>query len=152
MRLKGAYIVKYVRHEEDENGNVTAVYCTYDPLTKSGESERKVKGTLHFVSAAEAVKAEFRLYEPLLLDYEEDVSAEDGDEEKDAKKDFISRLNPNSIVIKHGYVEHALANAKESDRFQFMRVGYFCADPDHTVTAPVFNRAVDLKDSFKPGK
>lgn len=152
VRLKGAYIVKYVRHEEDENGNVTAVYCTYDPSTKSGESERKVKGTLHFVSAAEAIKAEFRLYEPLLLDYEEDVSAEDGDEEKDAKKDFISRLNPNSIVIKHGYVERALANAKESDRFQFMRVGYFCADPDHTVTAPVFNRAVDLKDSFKPGK
>ncbi len=152
VRLKGAYIVQYTRHEEDENGLVTAVYCTYDPATKSGESERKVKGTLHFVSAAEAVEAEFRLYEPLLLDYEEDA-ADDGDEEKEnTKKDFISRLNPDSIVIKRGYAERALQNAKPGDRFQFMRVGYFCTDLDHTPAAPVFNRAVDLKDSFKPGK
>ena len=138
MRLKGAYIVKCERWETDENGLVTTVYCTYDPATKSGECERKVKGTLHWLNAADAVPAEFRLYEPLM----EDAGEED-------ERDFIERLNPNSISVKRGFVEPALAGAEPGERFQFMRVGYFCADLDHKPEAPVFNRAVGLKDSFK---
>ncbi|MCI6966770.1 glutamine--tRNA ligase/YqeY domain fusion protein [bacterium] len=138
VRLKGAYIVKCERWETDENGLVTTVYCTYDPATKSGECERKVKGTLHWLNAADAVPAEFRLYEPLM----EDAGEED-------ERDFIERLNPNSISVKRGFVEPALAGAEPGERFQFMRVGYFCTDLDHKPEAPVFNRAVGLKDSFK---
>ena len=139
VRLKGAYIVKCTRFETDSDGRVTTVYCTYDPETKSGTCERKVKGTLHWLNAADAVPAEFRLYEPLLTD---------AGEEDDAR-DFIERLNPASLTVQRGFVEPALAAAKPGDRFQFMRVGYFCADLDHTAAAPVFNRAVSLKDSFK---
>ena len=139
VRLKGAYIVKCTRFETDSDGRVTTVYCTYDPETKSGTCERKVKGTLHWLNAADAVPAEFRLYEPLLTD---------AGEEDDAR-DFIERLNPASLTVQRGFVEPALAVAKPGDRFQFMRVGYFCADLDHTAAAPVFNRAVSLKDSFK---
>ena len=138
VRLKSAYIVKCTRWETDENGNVTTVYCTYDPATRSGECERKVKGTLHWVNAADAVEAEMRLYEPLM----EDAGEEDA-------RDFIERLNPDSLKVIRGFVEPALAQAKPGDRFQFMRVGYFCADLDHKGDAPVFNRAVGLKDSFK---
>ena len=140
VRMKGAYIVKCERYETDENGNVTTVYCTYDPAPKSGECERKVKGTLHWLNAADAVAAEFRLYEPLILD------AADDDE-----RDFIERLNPDSLQVKMGFVEPALAKAEKGSRFQFMRVGYFCADLDHTEEKPVYNRAVGLKDSFKIG-
>ena len=139
VRLKGAYIVKCTRFETDAAGRVATVYCTYDPETKSGTCERKVKGTLHWLNAADAVPAEFRLYEPLLTD---------AGEEDDAR-DFIERLNPASLTVLRGFVEPALAAAKPGDRFQFMRVGYFCADLDHTAAAPVFNRAVSLKDSFK---
>ena len=138
VRMKGAYIVKCERYETDENGNVTTVFCTYDPATKSGECERKVKGTLHWLNAADAVAAEFRLYEPLILD------AADNDE-----RDFIERLNPDSLQVKMGFVEPALAKAEKGSRFQFMRVGYFCADLDHTEEKPVYNRAVGLKDSYK---
>jgi glutaminyl-tRNA synthetase len=138
VRLKGAYIVTCTRYETDEAGNVTTVYCTYDPETKSGECERKVKGTLHWLSAADAVPAEFRLYEPLLEDAGEDD-----------ERDFIERLNPDSLQVLHGYVEPALAGVKPGDRFQFIRTGYFCADLDHTKEKPVYNRAVGLKDSFK---
>ena len=139
VRLKGAYIVKCTRFETDSDGRVTTVYCTYDPETKSGTCERKVKGTLHWLNAADAVPAEFRLYEPLLTDAEEEDDA----------RDFIERLNPASLTVQRGFVEPALAAAKPGDRFQFMRVGYFCADLDHTAAASVFNRAVSLKDSFK---
>ncbi len=138
VRLKGAYIVRCVGYDTDAEGNVTCVHVTYDPETKSGLCERKVKGTLHWVSAERAVKAEFRLYEPLLLD------AEAGDE-----RDFIDRLNADSLVVKQGFAEPALAGAAVGDRFQFLRVGYFCADPDSAAGAPVFNRVVGLKDSYK---
>ncbi|MBE5784923.1 MAG: glutamine--tRNA ligase/YqeY domain fusion protein [Clostridiales bacterium] len=138
VRMKGAYIVKCERWETDENGNVTTVYCTYDPATRSGECERKVKGTLHWLNAADAVSAEFRLYEPLIFDAEADDD-----------RDFIERLNPDSLQVKHGFVEPALAGTEKGSRFQFMRVGYFCADLDHTEEKPVYNRAVGLKDSFK---
>lgn len=138
VRLKGAYIVRCVGYHTDAEGNVTCVHVTYDPETKSGLCERKVKGTLHWVSAERAVKAEFRLYEPLLLE------AEAGDE-----RDFIDRLNADSLVVKQGFAEPALAGAAVGDRFQFLRVGYFCADPDSAAGAPVFNRVVGLKDSYK---
>ena len=112
VRLKGAYIVRCVGYDTDAEGNVTCVHVTYDPETKSGLCERKVKGTLHWVSAERAVKAEFRLYEPLLLE------AEAGDE-----RDFIDRLNADSLVVKQGFAEPALAGAAVGDRFQFLRVG-----------------------------
>lgn len=139
VRLKGAYIVKCARYETDEAGNVTTVYCTYDPETRSGENQRKVKGTLHWLPAKGAAPAEFRLYEDLLLP----------ESEKTADLDFTGRLNPASIRKQRGFVEPALAACPAGSRYQFMRVGYFCADPDHTAAAPVFNRIVGLKDSFK---
>jgi len=141
VRLKGAYIVKCVSWETDENGEVTCVHCTYDPETKSGECERKVKGTLHWLNAADAVKAEFRHYDVLMRD------AAEGEE----VEDFTELLNPNSLEIKEGFVEPALADAKPGDKFQFIRMGYYCADPDGTKEHPVFNRVVGLKDSFKIG-
>ncbi|MDO4852164.1 MAG: glutamine--tRNA ligase/YqeY domain fusion protein [Clostridia bacterium] len=141
VRLKGAYIVKCVSWETDENGEVTCVHCTYDPETKSGECERKVKGTLHWLNAADAVKAEFRHYDVLMRD------AAEGEE----VEDFTELLNPNSLEIKEGFVEPGLADAKPGDKFQFIRMGYYCADPDGTKEHPVFNRVVGLKDSFKIG-
>ena len=141
MRLKGAYIVKCTRYETDESGNVTAVYCTYDPESHSGEGQRKVKGTLHWLPAQAAVPAAFRLYEELLLPETPET----------AGLEFTERLNPSSVVEKHGFVEPALAACEPGSRYQFMRVGYFCADLDHRPEAPVFNRIVGLKDSFKVG-
>ena len=139
VRLKGAYIIKCSRYETDAAGNVTAVYCTYDPDSHSGAQQRKVKGTLHWLPAQAAVAAEFRLYEDLLLP----ASAET------AELEFTERLNPASIRKLNGFVEPALADCPVGSRYQFMRVGYFCADLDHTAAAPVFNRIVGLKDSFK---
>ena len=138
VRLKGAYIVRYASHECDEAGRVTCVHVTYDPETRSGQCERKVKGTLHWVPAREAVAAEFRLYEPLLFDAE----ADDG-------RDFTERLNPASLTVRHGFAEPALAGTQPGDRFQFLRVGYFCTDPDSAPGAPVFNRVVGLKDGYR---
>ena len=139
VRLKGAYIVKCTRYETDEAGNVTTVYCTYDPESHSGEGQRKVKGTLHWLSKEDAVPAEFRLYEDLLLP----------ETPENAQLDFTQRLNTDSMVRKQGFVEPALAACAPGCRYQFMRVGYFCSDLDHTPAAPVFNRIVGLKDSFK---
>lgn len=139
VRLKGAYIVKCTGWEAKDDGTVTKIHCTYDPETRSGECERKVKGTLHWADAADAVAAEFRLYEPLLSD----------PTEEDADRDFVERLNPQSLIVKNGFVEPAAAKAKAGDKFQFMRVGYFSADLEHTEEKPVFNRVVGLKDSFK---
>ncbi len=138
VRLKGAYIIKCERYELDANGDVTTVYCTYDPESKSGECTRKVKGTLHWVSEADAVEAEVRLYEPLMLSDIVD------------KEDFVNQLNPNSLTVKKSIVEKGLANEKPGDKSQFMRVGYFAADLSHTREKPVFNRVVGLKDSYKP--
>lgn len=138
VRLKGAYIIRCENFDTDKDGNVTTVYCTYDPATKSGESSRKVKGTIHWLSTQGAVPCEFRLYEPLMLDAAEDD-----------ERDFTERLNPDSLKVMHGFIEPALAKSAVGERFQFMRIGYFCADKDHTSAAPVFNRIVSLKDSFK---
>lgn len=138
VRLKGAYIVKCISARKDENGVVTEIHCTYDPATRSGECERKVKGTLHWLCAEDAVPAEFRLYESLMAP----------DANPDAE-DFIENINKNSLETKHGFVEPMLAECKAGERYQFMRIGYFAADADHTPQKPVFNRTVVLKDSFK---
>lgn len=138
VRLKGAYIVKCISARKDENGVVTEIHCTYDPATRSGECERKVKGTLHWLCAEDAVPAEFRLYESLMAP----------DANPDAE-DFIENINKNSLETKHGFVEPMLAECKAGERYQFMRIGYFASDADHTPQKPVFNRTVGLKDSFK---
>ena len=142
VRLKNAYFVTCTDFVKDENGNVVEVHCTYDPATKSGSgfAERKVKGTIHWVDASQAVKAEVRLYENII------------DEEKGKlNEDGTLNLNPNSLVVmKECYVEPALKDAKPLDRFQFLRHGYFCVDlKDSTEESLVFNRIVSLKSSYK---
>ena len=156
VRLKGAYIVRCDGCEKDAEGNVTAVLCTVDFDTASGTAgaDRKIKGkTLHWVSAADAIPFEARLYEPLLADEEaveaEDETAEEGEENAaPAKKDFISRLNPNSKTVLRGYAEPLVKDAAVGATFQFLRTGYFCKDPDSTDALPVFNRTVGLRDTF----
>ena len=141
VRLMNAYFVKCVSYETDDAGKVTTVHCTYDPETKNGEcSTRKVKGTIHWVSAAHAVKAEVRLYENL-IDEEKGVYNADGS----------LNLNPNSrTILKECYIEDNIKGAKAYDSFQFVRQGYFCVDAkDSTDDALVFNRIVSLKSSFK---
>ena len=141
VRLMNAYFVKCTGCVKDENGNVIEVHGTYDPETKGGNSNdgRKVKGTIHFVSAKEAVKAEVRIYENI-IDEEKGVYNEDGS----------LNLNPNSLnVLKGCFLEPEFAKAKAYDRFQFVRQGFFCVDAkDSTPDALVFNRIVSLKSSF----
>jgi len=141
VRLMNAYFVTCTGFEKDENGKVTVVHCTYDPETKCGTgfTGRKVKGTIHWVPAKEAVKAEVRLYENI-IDEEKGVYNEDGS----------LNLNPNSLtVLKECYVEPALKDAKPYDSFQFVRQGYFCVDAkDSKEGEPVFNRIVSLKSSY----
>ncbi|MDD3078606.1 MAG: glutamine--tRNA ligase/YqeY domain fusion protein [Paludibacter sp.] len=141
VRLKSAYIVKCTGCAKDADGNVTEVYCEYDSQTKSGmpESNRKVKGTLHWVSAAHALKAEVRLYDRLFS--VENPSADD--------RDFRDLLNPDSLkVLTECYVEPSLASAKALEHFQFQRIGYFTVDPDTKEGKLIFNRTVSLKDSW----
>lgn len=147
VRLKGAYYVKYASHEEDENGNITAVHCTYDPESRGGETPdgRKVKGTLHWVSADNCVKAEVRLYDRLFN--VENPSDEEG------VSSFADNLNPESLtVLTDCVIDASLKNVNVGDTFQFMRQGYFCVDKDTTADKIVFNRTVALKDSFAKKK
>ncbi len=141
VRLMSAYFVKCVSYEKDADGNVTVVHCTYDPASKGGNSPdgRKVKGTIHWVSATEAVKAEVRLYENI-IDEEKGVYNEDGS----------LNLNPNSLtVLKECYIEPSVKDAKAYDSFQFVRQGFFCVDcKDSKPGALVFNRIVSLKSSY----
>ena len=141
VRLMGAYFVTCTGVEKDENGNVTVIHCTYDPETKSGSgfTGRKVKGTIHWVSAPTAGKVECRLYENIV------------DEEKGKlNADGTLNLNPNSKTITTAYVEPKLMEAKAYDSFQFMRNGYYCVDcKDSKEGQPVYNRIVSLKSSFK---
>ncbi len=141
VRLMSAYFVKCVSYEKDADGNVTVVHCTYDPASKGGNSPdgRKVKGTIHWVSAKEAVKAEVRLYENI-IDEEKGVYNEDGS----------LNLNPNSLtVLKECYIEPSVKDAKAYDSFQFVRQGFFCVDcKDTRPGALVFNRIVSLKSSY----
>ena len=143
VRLKGAYIVKCESVEKDAEGNITTIHCTYDVDTRSGTgsaSNRKVKGTLHWVSAPDAIEAEVRLYDRLFKD-------PDPDGHKDI--DFKEFLNENSLKVLTGCkLEPSLKEAKEGDRFQFQRLGYFCVDKDSKPGALVFNRTVGLKDTW----
>lgn len=165
VRLKGAYIVKCEGCDKDENGNVIAVHCTVDLDSASGTegANRKIKGkVLHWVAAADCVPFEARLYEPLLsADEDLEAAAEEPAEavETEAaeeaavpasamKKDFISKLNPNSLTVLKGYAEPIVRDCEPGTTFQFLRLAYFCKDPDSTVELPVFNRTVELKAAF----
>jgi glutaminyl-tRNA synthetase len=166
VRLKHAYFIKCEEVVKDNAGNVIELRCTYDPETKSGSgfTGRKVKGTIHWVEATRAVPAEFRLYEPLIYD-------EDGDTDADAEaapagsleaegerlagaagadKSFLNRINPNSLVAAHGFVEPDMKDVAAHSKFQFFRHGYFNVDPKTSAPGrPVFNRIVSLKSSFE---
>ena len=147
VRLKGAYFVTCKSVEKDADGKVKVIHCVYDPPSKGGESPdgRKVKGTIHWVSAAHAVDAEVRLIDNLFT-LEDPAQVPEGE-------DWHDYLNPNSMVVKQAKVEPALADAKLEDRFQFMRQGYFCLDSEDSKPGHlVFNRTVGLKDSFNPTK
>ncbi|CAM4105248.1 glutamine--tRNA ligase/YqeY domain fusion protein [Zobellia nedashkovskayae] len=143
VRLKSGYIIKAESCTKDTDGNITEIQCTYDPKSKSGsgteESLRKVKGTLHWVSVAHALKAEVRLYDRLFTD-------ESPDTHKD--KDFMEFINPDSLKVITGFLEPSLSQAKSGDRFQFQRLGYFCVDPDSTNDKLVFNKTVGLRDTW----
>ena len=146
VRLKGAYIVRCDDCVKDAEGNVTEVRCTVDLDSFSGSAgaDRKIKGkTLHWVPADDCIPFEARLYDQLLAeDLEED--AEDAPD----KKDFIARLNPDSLETRQGFCERFLADCEPGASFQFLRTGYFCKDPDSTPEHPVFNRTVGLRDTF----
>ncbi len=141
VRLKSAYIIKCEDFKKDENGNVVEVYCTYDEATRSGgpEANRKVKGTLHWVSASHAIEAKVRLYDRLF---------NDPDPAGHKDKTPIDFLNPDSLKVITGYVEPSLKEAKPLDQFQFQRLGYFNVDPDSTPEKLVFNRTVTLRDNW----
>ncbi|WIV10646.1 glutamine--tRNA ligase/YqeY domain fusion protein [Proteiniborus sp. MB09-C3] len=141
VRLKNAYFIKCNEVIKDEEGNVVELRCTYDPETKSGTgfTGRKVKGTIHWVEAGNAIPAEVRLYEPLILD-----------DEQEEGETFLNNINPNSLEILEGFVEPNMKDAKPQDKFQFFRHGYFNVDTKHTTEEKiVFNRIVSLKSSFK---
>ena len=146
VRLMNAYFVTCTGFEKDEDGKVTTVHCTYDPATKSGSGfeGRKVKGTIHWVACDTAVKAQVRLYENII------------DEEKGVynEEDGSLNLNPNSLTVRDAWIEPSLKDAKPYESFQFVRQGYFCVDyKDSKPGAPVFNRIVSLKSSFRlPGQ
>ena len=143
VRLKNGYIIKAESCTKDPNGNITEVQCTYDPLSKSGsgteESLRKVKGTLHWVSQKHALTAKVRLYDRLFTDPTPDAHKE---------KDFMDFINPNSLEEITAYVEPSLASAKEGDRFQFQRMGYFVVDQDSSSDQLVFNKTTGLRDTW----
>jgi glutaminyl-tRNA synthetase len=144
VRLKHAYFIVCQEVVKDENGEVVELRCTYDPKTKSGSgfTERKVKGTIHWVEASQAVPADFRLYEPLITD-----------EAKDSDKSFLECINPNSMQAESGFVEPNMKDAAGGDKFQFFRHGYFSVDPKDSKDGKLaFNRIVSLKSSFDPSK
>lgn len=143
VRLYGAYLVTCTNAVKDEAGNIVEIHCTYDPETKGGNAPdgRKVKGTIHWLSAQHAVSAEIRLYDRLF-------NKEDPDDAPEGQ-DFTANINPNSLEIVEGaWLEPSLADAEIGDRFQFMRQGYFSKDPDSTPDKPVFNRTITLRDTW----
>lgn len=144
VRLKGAYIIRCEEVIKNDAGYITELRCVYIPESRSGSdtSGLKVQGTIHWVSVAHAIEAEVRLYDRLLTT--EDPSAED--------RDFKEFINPNSLEVVRAYVEPTLQSAKTGDRFQFIRKGYFCIDPDSTENRLVFNRTVTLKDTWAKEK
>ena len=153
VRLKNAYIVKCTGCEKDESGKVTTVYAEYDPETKTGMpgSNRKVKGTIHWVSCDHCLKAEVRLYDRLWMveNPRDEMAAIRKEQNCDALEAMKQMINPNSLtVLTECYVEKYLADAKPLDYLQFQRIGYFNVDKDSTPEHLVFNRTVTLKDSW----
>jgi len=142
VRLKSAFIIKCEKVVKDNNGHIIELHCTYDRDTRSGRvlSNRKVKSTIHWVSAKHALKAEIRLYDRL-FNKEDPNEVEEG-------RDFISNLNPYSLEVLNGYVEPSLKGSLPPGKFQFQRLGYFCVDPDSTEERLVFNRTVTLRDTW----
>jgi len=142
VRLRYAYFVTCTNVVKDTNGEITEIHCTYDPESKGGKSPdgRKVKGTLHWVEANNAVEAEIRLYDRLF--------SKENPEDVEEGADFISNLNKESLVVTKGYIEPFVKDAKILDKFQFERLGYFCVDNDTTADKLVFNRTVPLRDSW----
>jgi glutaminyl-tRNA synthetase len=141
VRLRNAYLVTCTSVVKDASGGIVEVRCTYDPATRGGDAPdgRKVKATLHWVSAAHAVDGEVRLYDRL-FNVEDPGTGE---------IDFLTQINPQSLeVVKQAKLEPSLAAAARGARYQFERLGYFCVDPDSSADAPVFNRTVTLKDSW----
>lgn len=148
VRLKGAYIIQANAVVKDEQGNITEIHCTYDPLSKSGsgtpESQRKVKGTLHWVSASHHIEADINMYDRLFA-----VENPEADKEKS----FLEFLNPDALqVIKNAKLELALKDAQPGERYQFQRIGYFCVDKDSTSEQLLFNRTVPLRDTWSKQK
>ena len=145
VRLKSAYVIKCTGCDKDENGNVIAVHAEYDTESRGGNTAdgRRIKATIHWVDTKTAIDAEIRLYDQLFTIDEPDL----------ADVNYLDYVNPNSLeIIKNAKVEASLKDAKKNDRYQFLRIGYFCADnKDSTPEHLVFNRAVSLKDSYKPG-
>jgi len=143
VRLKNAYIIKGESVVKDENGNITEIHATYDVDSKSGSgteaSQRKVKGTIHWVSIPHAKEAEVRIYDRLFTNESPD---------KDKEVDFKEFINPNSLKVITGFVEPSLVTSKELDHFQFQRLGYFCVDRDSTAERLVFNKTVGLRDTW----
>jgi len=143
VRLKNAYIIKGESVVKDADGTITEIHCTYDEESRSGSgteaSQRKVKGTLHWVSIKHAIKAEVRLYDRLFM-----VESPDTDKEKD----FMEFVNPNSLEITNGYVEPSLKDAQIEVVFQFQRLGYFAVDKDSSPEKLIFNKTVGLRDSW----
>lgn len=143
VRLKNGYIIKAESCTKNDTGDVVEVQCTYDPKSRSGsgteESMRKVKGTLHWVSAKHAINAEVRLYDRLFTDATPDAHKD---------RDFMEFVNPDSLEILDAYLEPSLQTAKVEERYQFQRLGYFCVDPESTENKLVFNRTVTLRDTW----
>jgi glutaminyl-tRNA synthetase len=142
VRLRYGYFITCTSVEKDEQDNVIAVHCTYDPATRGGDSPdgRKVKSTIHWVSAEHAIDAEVRIYETLFT-RENPNEVEEGQE-------FTANLNANSLEVVTGKLEPSLAGAAPGSRYQFERLGYFCVDKDSTPEKPVFNRTVALRDTW----
>ena len=140
VRLMHAYFIKCESIVKDENGNPIELHCTYDPATKSGSGfeARKPNGTIHFVEATTAKKAQFNLFEPLVWDETEETKG----------LDFLQRFNKNSWIKEFGYVEESLKDTKPGDHYQFIRQGYYCTDKDSTTDNLIFNRTCSLKSSF----
>ena len=143
VRLKNAYIIKGESVVKDENGNITEIHVSYDPDSKSGSgteaSKRKVKGTIHWVSVPHAIEAEVRIYDRLFTNENPDGNKE---------VDFKEFINPDSLKVITGFVEPSLKSAKDGDKFQFQRLGYFCVDKDSTEEKLVFNKTVGLRDTW----
>jgi glutaminyl-tRNA synthetase len=141
VRLRYAYIIKCHDVVKDPvTGKITEVHCTYDPQTRSGHETRKIKSTIHWISAAHAIPIEARMYGKLFT-VENPNEAPEG-------SDFTMFLNPKSLEVVHGKGEPSLKNARPGDRYQFERLGYFCTDKSSTVERLVFNRTVELRDTW----